>query len=340
MKVPFYIFSYNRKNCLEKTFSTIKSYCPHTNIYIIDDGSDDLETLDYLNKLDKIDGCQVIARNNLKYSNHGGFQRNFNYAVNHCFESGNKYACFAQDDIQTVRTYYEEDLDSDIKFLIDNENCLAISLSFLPKSEKNIVETELQLQGKHYTPKQGHIGSYSFIDGGLIDVERLINKFGQLENDEYSNQKKASNLSLFYAITSFPVGCRLPFQKIQRRGRDKRAIELLNKVANFKFYPYHDMDKKTENIFLNRSLTILPYAEDWLNCEFKDNPDFRKLEYWGFAGEPFSIELQNNPQLTILAKQIFSIEKSDFNIDKKDKMIISICEKYLEINSDTPYKYS
>jgi len=131
-----------------------------------------------------------------------------------------------------------------------------------------------------------------------------------------------------------PIGSRLPFQEYKRRGRNPKAIELLNVVSKRGFYPFNDMTELTVEALANRNRYEFPYAENWLHA-----PGVPQ-DVWSFWGESFGIELLGGEDEKLLAEKLFWIENNVNDFASADKMIIALCEEYLNEKQNTFYSYN
>ena len=105
MQLTFYVFSYNRglflKNCVE----SIHRCAPGNDIIIIDDGSNDPDTLAILDSL--ASECRIISQPKDKITKLGGLYHNMQIALDDFAPNG--LFVFIQDDCQMVRKLQKED---------------------------------------------------------------------------------------------------------------------------------------------------------------------------------------------------------------------------------------
>lgn len=78
-------FSYNRWRLLDNLVSSVREAIPGAAISIVDDGSDDPETISYLASLKHASGITVVQPGASLRSRHGGLHHNMQwYFANYC----------------------------------------------------------------------------------------------------------------------------------------------------------------------------------------------------------------------------------------------------------------
>ena len=335
MKIPVYIFSYNRLRYLKNLIDSVEKFYPYSTIYIVDDGSDEIEMLSFIER--NQNKYHFILPNGEQCLDRGGLYYNLNYCINHAATNNYEHVLFAVDDLQVVRSVSENEISKDIQFLSDNSSSIfCIAASFLPLSEKFVgIEGGLHVKKDYYLPNdEFESGVYRFSESGFFSVENFIKLMGKFENSENLNQQKCKERNLLLAHACFPIGGRLPFQEYRRRGRDKRAIALLNQVSKRGFYPFEEMTETQVGALFAREKSQLAYAEKWLHA-----PGVQQT-IWSFWGESFGVELLGGEDEKKLAEKLFLIENNIKDHSTADKMIIDLCETYLEDKKNSLYSYN
>ena len=331
MRVPVYIFSYNRLRYLKNAIKSVERFYPYSKIYIVDDGSDDVDMLEFIQQNATV--YNFIFPNSSVCGDRGGLYTNLNYCVYHAKQNGFQYVGFMFDDLQFVREWEEGTTEKYINFLSANKKrCYAIGSGFIPLTEKAIgLDSKLELNMGLFVPKKDcECPVYRFADGGFISVDNFISLMGKFEIDEKQNQKKAIDKSLIVGSDPAPYITRLPFQEFKRRGRNPKAIELYNIVSRRGFYPIKYMTE--EQILKLKSSNKVPYAEEWLHS------DKIQKKIWSFWGDSFGLELLEEQEKKDLAEKLFWIDNNITDLEQADNMIIELCEKHLydTLNSKNP----
>jgi len=338
MKIPVYIFTYNRLQYLKNAIDSVEKFFPYEEIYIVDDGSDDPEMLSFIQR--NQNNYHFILPNGEQCLDRGGLYYNLNYCINHAAMNNYGHVLFMFDDLQMVRSVSESEISKDIQFLLENSSSIfCIDASFFPLSEKFVgIEQGLHIKKEYYLPNdEFESGVYRFSEVGFFSVENFIKLMGKFENSEKLNQQKCKERNLLVAHACFPIGSRLPFQEYKRRGRNKKAIALLNQVSKRGFYPFEEMTETQIDALFAREKTQLAYAEKWLRA-----PGVPQ-NIWSFWGESFGLELLGEQEKKDLAEKLFWIDNNITNLEQADNMIIELCEKHLYDTSNSknsPFIYS
>jgi len=335
MKIPVYIFSYNRLQYLKNAINSVEKFYPYSTIYIVDDGSDDADMLEFIQQNTTM--YNFIFPNSSVCGDRGGLYANLNYCVHHAQQHEYEHVLFMFDDIQIVRKVNETELINDINFLFENpKKMYNIVPAFFPITEKYIgIDAALDVCDNYYVLRDGFdIPTQRFNEPGVYSIKNFISLMETFENSERQNQKKCKERNLFSPHSCFPIGSRLPFQEYTRRGRDIKAITFLNKVSQRGFYPFEDMPSTIIDMLFNRTKDKLAYAEKWLRA-----PGVPQT-IWSFWGESFGVELLGGDDEKELAEKLFWIENNVEDHSTADKMIIDLCETYLEDKKNSLYIYN
>jgi len=335
MKIPVYIFTYNRLQYLQNAIQSVEKFYPYETIYIVDDGSDDPEMLSFIEK--NKNKYEFIFPNSKIIGDRGGLYSNLNYCMNHAKKNDYDYVLMMFDDLQIVRNISSSELEQDAYYLKNNSlRAYGIVPSFFPITEKSAgIELNLCVQDNYYVAKKDcTIQTYNLADVGVVSVRNFFDLMKKFEINESLSQKKCREKNLVAPHSWLPIGSRLPFQEYKRRGRNPKAIELLNVVSKRGFYPFNDMTELTVEALANRNRYEFPYAENWLHA-----PGVPQ-DVWSFWGESFGIELLGGEDEKLLAEKLFWIENNVNDFASADKMIIALCEEYLNEKQNTFYSYN
>ena len=97
------LFSYNRHELLRNAVASIDKYLPNVDVAIFDDQSDDIETINYLKKMDAEGRWEVFINPHRRQRTFGGFYENIHRALKMAIDGGYDYCYLAEDDGQFVR---------------------------------------------------------------------------------------------------------------------------------------------------------------------------------------------------------------------------------------------
>jgi glycosyltransferase involved in cell wall biosynthesis len=283
MRIPVYIFSFNRGRFLEIAVQSVKENFPSTSICIVDDNSDDPETIAVLENLRN--SVEVFAHGDSRSADTtGSLHSNMNYALSLAEAAGAKLALFMQDDQQIVRRVTEVELDL-MQTFFDLENCsFVLHTCFMKKGSDRGHQDKLKPYGdffhrdpavKTLLPWKG----FGYSDVGIFSIPRCRETLGVLFEGEPRNMERAEQLGLQLGFLHVPFMHHLPFPiSFRRKGRSFFA-RLADGLSGAAVHKFSTMSDESVQLMAARDRTSLAYAEDWLVA-----PTAPVAETWSIEG--------------------------------------------------------
>ena len=129
-----YVFSFNRGRLLEQSLRTAAESLGDMPIFVVDDGSDDPETLDVLARwADRAPPLPETATGVAGERKTGGLYPNMDRAMSHAVAMGLDHALFHQDDMQFVRPLDETDARDVARYFEANPEAIQLLLHFIKR---------------------------------------------------------------------------------------------------------------------------------------------------------------------------------------------------------------
>jgi len=328
-----YLFSYNRGEFLKNLIDSIEKNISNCSITIVDDGSTDLKTINFLEEIKikhRVINPHTKKTKGLKY---GNLYNNKNWAINDAKVNGFKYVNFFPEDVQIVRNFSDKDFER-VEIAFDkNTNtfqclCLFVEKVYKFSGLQNLISYDSEC-GYFVKNQQHNSKRLSYSDFGLINVDKFFTLFEKFEDSEYLSDKKAHELNLTILYDGFPHLAILPFNTYHRVAGNDKLTSLINQISQTGFYPYDFMSNKQIKQLFSRKVETLAFAEDWLNCSNVPNNNL-----WSFWGGFFSLEVYGNERKK-LSHCLQIIKDSNMDEASKHRLMINECEKFLD-NNDTP----
>ncbi len=268
MKYHIAIFSYNRgpylKNCVDSVIKHFK-YTPFT---IYDDGSDEPELLNYLKSL----GSNVKYKKNTECSRHGGFYANMQAALD---EIDAEVLILLQDDTQVVRDISEQDLKVWANYFVKNPECAFLNpvfmkglrrKDFLRYYKPNHSERFYHWVEDSLSPsKDGPVPS-SYMDICIVNAKKLRNLDWKYQSSEFLNGLQAQKL-FNHGMPQLPdpFVFYVPEEPVYRSRLKTKGTKLAQKLTGNAVKSFVSMTPKEVEKMCNRSLSIYPFAEDFIS---------------------------------------------------------------------------
>lgn len=277
-----FVFSYNRGIYLQNCLDSIKKCNLTIDVTIIDDNSDDEETVNILNALNSTEGFTVVkpsVQENLE-KRLGGLYGNMNLAIEIAKKEQKEHVIFIQDDMQFVRKINTDDLTKIELIFEQNQDIQQIQSCFLRRLAKARIKSHLTSvdNGSHLVWDSGSGPHSNFAAVGIYYVPRLTKIHGPFIAGERANNKVAIQNSIKLAQLYQPFMMWLPYSTSYTRKNTKYSTILIEKLANCGFYPINIMSDSTYQRMLENKDNTLPLAEDWLEVPKLSN----KIE-WSFS---------------------------------------------------------
>ena len=270
MNIPVYIFSYNRGLFLQNCVNSILRHAPDSSITIIDDGSQDPETVRILESFPE--EIRVLRQERNNVAKLGGLYHNMQIAVDD--SKDDELVMFLQDDTQIVRDLREEDYQHISDYFAHFPDAAFLNPHFLKGVRRKGILKAISLDTSFDTYlydfserlKDRSVTMY-YTDIAIVHMQRLKDKGYRYEGNESTCGVQARQHFSKMGTMVHPFVMSLPEVPIYR-GKEKtwgvaKAEERLGLEPNA-FKIWTDGEEKT---FLSRDLSVLPFAEDFLTCE-------------------------------------------------------------------------
>lgn len=283
MKILVAIFHKDRINYLDNLLNSINKFLPINSNkfkFIIFDGSENINSKNYLKKINKKFHLISDTKKNLK--NLGNLYISMNKCLKIAQEEKFDYIITLQDDTQIVRKIFNNDLKK-IPQIFENKKILCINPSFFRKIDCiNYKNIHLSKNKKYYIDI-----SKSYADNAIFSVKKLLKiNFNFKDGEDKLDRKYLKKYYLAYLI--MPWFNHLPWSVSSRKSKfDKFYItnivkKFLIKVNSFGLSagvnPIYLSVRKNE--FLNRNKNIIPTDEVYLKCNNKLKLPWAYDPYW------------------------------------------------------------
>ena len=282
--IPIFIFSYNRPEHLENCLNSALEVLHAKDIHIVDNGSDDLLTVNQLNHFSYNKFVTVHHFKSVKkYGKTSGLPEMMDYALKYANSHKYKHVIFVQDDMQFIRSFTHIDSENINRYFEMNTSACELGITFL----KSLQETEDSLRS--YTLDRSgfawqrsphhHSKIKSFSDVGLFHVKRsmeMIGNFGTRERDvDEILHKKGIRLSFY----KYPMMMFLPCPQTYRKKSISKIHKLTEYLGGTGFYPFKELDQN--NLALLTESRQVPLDSHYLALK---NPEKFRGVHWFYTG--------------------------------------------------------
>lgn len=255
----FLVFSYNRGDFLKNCVDSIRTCIPFARISVWDDNSTDALTRRILEQL----GTEVQIHSSPytdAKSMHGGLYGNMQLAMQ--ASSPDDLICAIQDDMQIVRPVKEAE------FLAWNTQLSAaqhrgfIHPVFLKNDKDKILPGENS--DWFYVDRAKRSAGAYYSDIFMIRRSLLQQADWQFDHNEAGNEQQARAHFSPMAYLKNPFIAWLPAVPAWRGKRQTWALRYAEKSRRCGLYPFNIMTDEQAAAFCQRSDTLPPYAEKYL----------------------------------------------------------------------------
>jgi len=265
-QLTIYIFSFNRGRFLSNAIDSCLRYAPGVPVLVIDDNSDDPDTLAVLNNLPE--GVSWVKPQARGDDRHGGLYNNMQQALD---SVTSEWILFIQDDMQLVRPLEQDDAQYIADFFQQFPEKGFLNPVFLKgqrhKRDNRITRVFEDFHGyyRHYPEKKNPRG-ISYADVVIGHAGRLKAKGWQFSASEQTNASQANELFGGMGFMAHPFVMFLPQVPVYRGKKKTAAVALAEKWSGME--PKRFVEQSAEHWagFKRRPLTELPVAETYLQC--------------------------------------------------------------------------
>lgn len=264
--VRFVVCSYNRGAFLRHCVDTIERCAPGHAITVMDDSSDDSETIKILDAIAA--RHEVINSASLSGHKHGGLYENMQAALE---RSDDELICFLQDDTQLVRPMEPRD-EGDLHAAFDAapdlafvSPCFIRGIALKHKQDRDFrfdADTGLW----YWHPQKRSTGAY-YSDVVIAHRSRLQQAGWRFEQGESANDRQARRTFRRMGHMAVPFAMWLPNVPTYRGKRKTLALRWAERYRKSGFYRLHRLDPEQVSTIRNRAAPTPPLAEDCLQSE-------------------------------------------------------------------------
>lgn len=264
-RITYCIFSYNRGEFLRNAVRSIHRLTS-SQVCVIDDDSDDPTTRTILASLEE--SCQVLRGSASAGGKHGALYANMQRALDALGEA--ELLCFLQDDMQMLRAPGDEELEAFATHCNDPGAPAFLQPCFLKGWTRDVDRRTLVASGDaaYYVREESgaSVGRY-YSDVCIFSPRRLLADGWRFAPSEPMNERQAAALYPPMGQLRAPFLMWLPGGPAWRGKRKTFALRYAERVSACGFYPYQTLGADAERRLLDRDLTVLPVAEDFLALE-------------------------------------------------------------------------
>ncbi len=270
MKFTFFVFSYNRGAFLKNCIDSILRNAPGIPIVVVDDDSNEPETLAVLNSLSA--PARFLSRPRDRDGRYGGLYQNLQAAYE-TLEVDENFI-FVQDDTQLVRRLEEEDWKYIADYFDRYQDAAFLNTCFLRGSRRRSTSRVLSPASEFpvyfytfgETLKDRSVRTY-YTDVCIGHVARLkqVNwSFGVSETD---CARRARSHFGKMGLMANPFVTNIPEVPVYHGKTKTFAVRLSERALGTEPCRFRDMTESELSAFRARDLkTALPFGEDFLTC--------------------------------------------------------------------------
>ena len=258
------IFSYNRGAYLKNCVDSLLRNGPGAHFTVYDDGSDEPQTVAYLQSL----GERVRHMKSASDDRHGGYYNNMQSAL---AATQADYLLMLQDDLQIVRPFGAQDLASIHAVFEHNPDVAFISPLFMKGSKRAYfqqryqVDPDLRCYRWSADPLETAMVPRKYADIAVLHVARLRQSGWQFAASEEANGALADRHFGDMIQAAEPWVFYVPEEPAYRGRVLTLGAKLAAKMSGNQVKSFKDMDAQTAWAFAHRDLSVYPFAEDFVD---------------------------------------------------------------------------
>lgn len=256
------IFSFNRGQYLRNCIESIERNMPAATYRVFDDNSDDPATCAYLQTL----GPRVVRNTEKITGRHGGFYRNMQAALDHATSD---YLLLLQEDMQVVRQVTSEDI-ARIRIVFEHfERAALLSPVFLKGRKRDLFERNYspiaEVSAYVWREPSDNLVPACYTDVAIISPARMRAAGWHYQESELENGSRAKQSFGLMPQLANPFCFYLTDEPAYRGKVLTLGAKLAFKLTGSTVKSYLDMSPEKARLFVNRSASILPFAEDFID---------------------------------------------------------------------------
>ncbi len=257
------IFSYNRGAYLKNCVDSLQRNMPGIGWTVYDDGSDELETVAYLQTL----GEAVRHMKSAGDDRHGGYYNNMQAALD---ATQADYLLMLQDDLQVVRPFVPADLSRIGRVFDQSPTTAFISPLFLKGSKRayfqHRYQPDAQLRCYRWSADPQETGKVpqKYADIAVLHVARLRQVGWRFSGSEEANGALAGELFGDMVQVAEPWVFYVPEEPAYRGRVLTFGAKLAFRMSGNQVKTFRDMSPQASTEFAKRDLSVYPFAEDFV----------------------------------------------------------------------------
>lgn len=257
------IFSYNRGAYLKNCVDSLQRNMPGIGWTVYDDGSDELETVAYLQTL----GEAVRHMKSAGDDRHGGYYNNMQAALD---ATQADYLLMLQDDLQVVRPFVPADLSRIGRVFDQSPTTAFISPLFLKGSKRayfqHRYQPDAQLRCYRWSADPQETGKVpqKYADIAVLHVARLRQAGWRFSGSEEANGALAGELFGDMVQVAEPWVFYVPEEPAYRGRVLTFGAKLAFRMSGNQVKTFRDMGPQASTEFAERDLSVYPFAEDFV----------------------------------------------------------------------------
>jgi len=260
-----YIFSYNRGQFLQNCVRSAQKYIPNAQITVIDDNSDDPETIKILESLsDKVWVKRPVNSNNKRW---GGFYNNINWVIQELAES--RWVLLIEDDMQFIRPFLKEDYKKINTFFDRNPKSAYLAIEFLKEKlrdkDKETLNVDKEQEMYFFKEKaEDYRGTIHICSSGVLNIQLMRQVGYEFVGERPEIRSRAKRLFTQKGFYPYPIMMYLPSAPSVKNRKTTLVRKLVEKFYTTGFYPYKELSNFEQQKFMDRDISILPYTSDFI----------------------------------------------------------------------------
>ena len=258
------IFSYNRGAYLKNCVDSLLRNWPSAHFTVYDDGSDEPQTVAYLQSL----GERVCHMKSASDDRHGGYYNNMQSAL---AATRADYLLMLQDDLQIVRPFGPQDLSSIHAVFEHRPDVAFLSPLFMKGSKRAYFQQRYQpdagLRCYRWAADPLETGKVpqKYADIAVLHVARLRRIGWQFAASEEANGNLADRLLGDMVQAAEPWVFYVPEEPAYRGRVLTLGAKLAARMSGNQVKSFKDMSPQAAEAFAHRDLSVYPFAEDFLD---------------------------------------------------------------------------
>jgi len=257
-----HVFSYGRGRFLEHCVASIERCAPWARVTVVDDRSDDAETVAALERIATRHEVRVRPPDADGASKYGGLYPNMQAAYEAADED--EVVCFLQDDMQLVRGFEPDEAAKIGRLAIDGPRF--VHPCFLKGVRRHRHRGRIHFDETlgAYLMSHPTRGPRAFSAVCALHVGSMREAGWSFVVRESRNEANARRMLAPLAFLRDPFTHWLPNPPAFRWRHRSLAIRIAERRRDCDFHPLEEMDEAERSALLERDAAVLPYAEDFL----------------------------------------------------------------------------